>query len=136
MAKWAELTPDVQEHIKRVRAGCLAVCQTYSGKMESEAKANRPWDDKSGNARNRLNAHAELVANTPDYWAAQVVLGHGISYGIYLELGTHFFRNGTASKVTGLNAYPIIGPTIEANTEPFTKACEKLCTGLNGIGKQ
>lgn len=50
-------------------------------KMENYAKANRPWTDRTGHARQRLTGWVETAPNS-----TKVHIGHGVKYGIYLEL--------------------------------------------------
>ena len=54
---------------------------TSAIQMEDYARKNAPWTDRSGSARLRLNAHTEKRAN-----GFRIVIAHGVSYGIFLEL--------------------------------------------------
>lgn len=49
--------------------------------MENFAKQNAPWQDVTGNARERL--HATVEENGP---LAEIILAHGVDYGVWLEL--------------------------------------------------
>lgn len=62
--------------------GLLMLMQTAASKMESWAKQNAPWTDRTGQARQRLTGQA--------YWEnANIVvaaIAHQVDYGIWLEL--------------------------------------------------
>lgn len=55
--------------------------ETAAAKLESYMKRNRPWTDRTGNAKARLNASTKKVSN-----GYQIALAHGVDYGIWLEL--------------------------------------------------
>ena len=65
-------------------------------KLQSDAKTNRPWTDRTGNARRGLQSYVV----TPDDIVIRLI--HGVYYGIFLE-----FR--------GAGRYSIIRPTIDGN---------------------
>ena len=50
-------------------------------KFQNYAKANRPWTDRTGHARQRLTGWIDVLSNK-----IRVNIGHGVDYGIYLEL--------------------------------------------------
>lgn len=49
--------------------------------MEQYAKANAPWTDRTGDARERLHATVEETGPI-----GTIVLAHGVDYGIWLEI--------------------------------------------------
>lgn len=49
--------------------------------MENYAKANAPWQDQTGDARERLHATVEETGPI-----GTIVLSHGVDYGLWLEL--------------------------------------------------
>lgn len=49
--------------------------------MEQYAKANAPWTDRTGDARERLHATVEETGPI-----GTIVLSHGVEYGIWLEI--------------------------------------------------
>lgn len=59
-------------------------------------KSNASWTDRTGNARQSLNAEVEDMAMD----MVEIVLSHGVEYGIYLELS----HGG---------AYAIIAPAVD-----------------------
>lgn len=54
---------------------------TAGAKMESYAKTNRKWTDRTGNARQGLVGSTEL---TSEYLMADI--SHQMDYGVFLEL--------------------------------------------------
>lgn len=60
-------------------------------------KHNAPWHDRTTNARNGLFANAAKFSGR----VFGIILGHSVTYGIYLERGTRYMR-----------ARPIIIPTL------------------------
>lgn len=61
--------------------GLQMLMQTAASKMESWAKDNAPWTDRTGAARQRL--HGEAYWENPKIVVAAVM--HQVDYGIYLE---------------------------------------------------
>jgi hypothetical protein len=80
-----------------VKQKVKAVGDRLATKMESEARTNASWEDRTGNARSGLRAFA-----VEDSTSVTVFLTHKMSYGKHLELA----RGGK---------YAIIGPTLRAN---------------------
>ena len=81
---------------------------TVAKKLEASAKANRPWTDRSGRARQSLNSDSEWVGNK-----VRVSLSHGVDYGIWLELCNE-------------GKYAIIMPTINKEGPSILKGLEKI----------
>lgn len=50
-------------------------------KLQNFARENRKWTDRTGHARQRLTANAGKISN-----GYRLTLGHGVDYGIWLEL--------------------------------------------------
>lgn len=78
--------------------------------MQNYARINRPWKDRTGDAKKRLTATVENVSKG---WI-RIKLSHGVDYGIFLELAHE-------------KKYAIIGPTIRI------KGVEVLTTFRNFI---
>jgi hypothetical protein len=122
-----DLHADWSNRIARLQAALLSLSQTYAGRIESQMKANRPWEDRTSNARNRLFARAALEPTTnPRTFTVDLVAGHGMEYGIWLELGTRFMRNGSVVPSTGLIGYPIVAPTLRALAPQFVADARQL----------
>ncbi|MBL8162459.1 MAG: hypothetical protein JNJ61_10775 [Anaerolineae bacterium] len=77
--------------------------------IETYAKQNAPWTDRTANARQSLHADVEVIAGQ----AVILYLSHGVSYGIYLE-------------VAFAGRYAIIWPTIEAHLPQVAKMLQEI----------
>lgn len=76
-----DLGLNLSEMPNKVKAGVLKVMQEESKKLEDYMKLNRPWTDRTGNARDGLRANVNYYGG--DY--VSIVLSHGVYYGVYLE---------------------------------------------------
>ena len=65
----------------KTRAALGLYADTVAKKMETHAKSNKPWVDRTGRAKQSLNSSWKWVGDV-----ARVELSHGVYYGIYLEL--------------------------------------------------
>lgn len=86
MASRVNFEGDLQENLekfdKRSKAAILAITDAYGQTLEDYMRRNRPWTDRTGAAKARLNHSVE-----PN-WAAdkvRITLAHGVYYGVYLE---------------------------------------------------
>lgn len=87
----------VENYTKAVFLSGRRVAAARAAEMENWAKANAPWQDRTGNARAGLNA---ITKDSPGV-IAEIVISHGVDYGIWLEIA-----NG--------GRYAIIAKTIDA----------------------
>lgn len=85
---------DLDDKIRRVITGEFLY---HADKAVEYAKLNAPWTDDTGNARAGLNADVNVRQPSKDHW--ELILAHGVYYGIYLE-------------VCNSGKYAIIMPTI------------------------
>ena len=53
----------------------------YLPKLRETAQLNAKWENRTGEARRRLNATYRTVSN-----GYNLILAHGVNYGIWLEL--------------------------------------------------
>ena len=88
------------------------VVQLHAPRVETAAKRNAKWNDRTGNARNGLRGVAETQRGGP----YKIILAHGVPYGIYLE-------------VRWSGRLGIINPTISA------EGAEVMRTVSNGLTK-
>lgn len=65
----------------KINSAVYMYADTVSKDFESYAKANRPWTDRTGDARRRLKGYAEKIND-----GARVCIAHGVDYGIWLEV--------------------------------------------------
>lgn len=54
----------------------------WAPQLEAYAKQNRPWTDRTGNARQTLHATVLDLGNGK----VAIILSHGVSYGLWLEI--------------------------------------------------
>lgn len=88
--------PMTQAYIARIHIGLYRLAQSYAPRIEAWMKANAPWEDRTGNARQTLWSDVFDLANR----AVGVILAHGVDYGIFLELAN-------------AGRYAIIAPAID-----------------------
>lgn len=70
-----------QDYIDRKKAGVVMLMQNLAGHAEAGMKQGAPWTDRTGNARNGLNAGVEVGQDKYIFY-----LAHGVEYGVSLEL--------------------------------------------------
>lgn len=92
---------------ERVEDNLLSEMERLALRMENEAKTNRPWTDRTGNARRSIRGTAGK--DGLNYIA---VLAIGVYYGKYLELS-----NG--------GKYRVVRPTIDGNRQAFIAALKR-----------
>ena len=82
--------------------------QEGAKKFENYAKSHRPWTDRTGHARQRLVGWVETLSNK-----VRVYIGHGVNYGVYLELAHE-------------KKYAILQPTVNAMSKEVLQGYSKL----------
>lgn len=91
--------------------GLLMLMQTAATKMETWAKQNAPWTDRTGQARQRLTGQA--------YWEnpniVVAAIAHQVDYGIWLELAHQ-------------RKYAILEKTLEEHRGEIEEAVKTLLT--------
>lgn len=83
-------------YVQAIRNGARQIADRYAPEIEAHMKANAVWVDRTGNARQTLSAEVEDAALN----MVEIILAHGVDYGIYLELS----HGGS---------YQILAPTID-----------------------
>ena len=76
---FSELT---EAYVAAIHRGVLAIAKGYAPEIENWMKSNAPWTDRTGNARQSLYTEVNQVVSS----MVELVLSHGVSYGVYLEL--------------------------------------------------
>lgn len=79
-------TSKLENGLKQFQSRALAaiemkVSTKYVPKLRESAQTNARWENQTGEARRRLNASYEVVAD-----GYKLILAHGVNYGIWLEL--------------------------------------------------
>lgn len=97
---------------KKVDAGLMIYGETVAKDFESYAKGHRPWTDRTGNARQRLNGYVEAILH-----GVRVCIAHGVSYGIYLELAHE-------------KKYAILEPTVRLKANDAIKGVKAMFAAI------
>lgn len=95
----------LEEMKPRLIPAVKAVVESEAIKLESYMKRNRPWTDRTGQAKLKLSA----TVSQPEETLFRITLSHGVTYGKWLELANE-------------KKYAIIGPTIKNKGEETYKA--------------
>ena len=105
------LAAELDRVLERLMVAIKAVADYICVKMQNEARAGAPWQDRTGNARSGLFSVAEMAAK--DIIDLYLSHGHSVFYGEYLEL-----NHG--------QQYAIVMPTILANLPELEKMLQDL----------
>lgn len=89
------LSKNLDKMAVKLGAVILMYSATKAQEIESKMKLNRPWTDRTNMAKTLLSCRVSQPSKT----LIRLILAHGVSYGIWLELAH------------GKN-YAIIAPTI------------------------
>ncbi len=92
------------------------LCQSAALDAEGYMKTHRPWTDRTGQARQRLTGRAAHPSKTE--W--EIVLSHGVDYGIYLEFAHE-------------KKYAIIYPTIQVKSPDIMNSFQGLIDSLSSL---
>ena len=103
------IVANMRQYEQRVYEAIRAVASHFAPILESEAKLNAPWVDRTSNARQTLNAFVTELATD----IVSITLAHGMDYGKFLE----FSNQGR---------YQIIMPTLEQNYAPIMQMLREI----------
>lgn len=104
---------NVRTYSERILQGLMAIGDLFAARMEAYAKANAPWSDRSGAARQGLRSFAVKEATR-----VVVYLVTSVVYGRWLETGS-----------SRMAPRPIVWPTIAAHIAPIMAAARALVGG-------
>lgn len=79
----------------RVEKALMAYGRTAASKIEAKAKEDRPWTDRTAQARDRLHGDCTRIDT-----GIRISLAHGVEYGVYLEFANE-------------KKYAVIYPTLQ-----------------------
>lgn len=84
--KWEVAPTDVfpqmaEKYTRAIFQSGRVIAYDQAEAMEAYAKANAPWQDRTGDAREYLHATVEETGPI-----GTIVLSHGVPYGIWLEI--------------------------------------------------
>lgn len=108
------LTPVLRAAPAAVHTALRATTDLYSLQSEGFAKNNAPWTDRTGNARGSLTGTPKVSDGT-----YEVVISHGMPYGIWLEL-------------RGRGRFGVIDKTVQAQADPYFRTAAKAVAAVLG----
>lgn len=91
-----------------IKKRLLIYAKASAPTFEGYAKQNRPWTDRTGDARKRLTCTAQAIDE-----GVEISLSHGVDYGLWLELAHE-------------QNYAILRPTIEVKAPEFIEGLKTL----------
>lgn len=110
------LNKALEEAKPKLRTAALMYALKEADKLRTYMQVNRPWTDRTGEAKRRLNATVSQESQD----IIRITLAHGVSYGYWLEVAHE-------------KKYSIIGPTIKIEgprvMEGFTGLMKKIMGG-------
>jgi hypothetical protein len=107
------LSPGIKNLIPVLNRNVYQVLRFHQPKVVAHAKTNAPWEDRTSNARNGLNAQVDVIA--PHVYA--LTLYGSVPYQIWLEVR---FAGKYAIIMPTIRIY---GPLVMAS---FTKLLERM----------
>lgn len=90
-------------------------CETAAKDLEGYMKQNRPWTDRTSQARQRLHCDVERTDT-----GFRLVLAHGVDYGIWLELANE-------------KKYAILEPTVRLRGPEVVRGFRGLVDSIKGV---
>lgn len=76
-----KLADGISSFDKKFQTALMMYADTKSVELKSYMKKNRPWTDRTGQAKRMLDTEAQKTIT-----GAKIALSHGVDYGIWLEL--------------------------------------------------
>jgi hypothetical protein len=104
----SELKHNLMALPERSEKAVMSYGKTSAAQLTAKAKIDRPWTDRTAQARQRLHGDCKRTDT-----GIRITLSHGVDYGIYLELA-HEKR------------YAVIYPTLQHEAP-------KVMEGLRGL---
>ena len=80
-----EFDANIKRFDDRMQAQLQVVGSTISKNMQTYAKANHPWTNRTYSAQNKLKGKYKVTENDLD-----ISIAHGVDYGYYLETRADF----------------------------------------------
>lgn len=127
---WIEdsLTPGLKEFGPKLNKAVGAIMKKNAPKVQNYARANAPWTDRTGNARQGL--FANYSADREGFLGSQfggngkgthvIDVYHSVNYGIWLE-------------IRWAGKYAIINPTVEHEGARIMGDLSKLMSKLGAV---
>ena len=96
----------------KAKAAMRMYAESAAQNLEAHKKDKRPWTDRTGMAKARLNGSVQEVSE-----GLRIALAQGVDYGIWLELANE-------------KKYAIIQPTIQSKSGEVIEGFEGLLDKL------
>lgn len=103
-----EVNFDIPGCMEKVNSALSLYANTCGKKAEAYAKTNRPWQDRTGNARNSIQG-----GSIQEDKSVKVYVSGNVDYFVYLELA-HQKR------------FAILNPTIEKHATEFVEGYRSI----------
>lgn len=97
----------IEKEVKTIAALNL-YGDSVAKEMEAYAKSNRPWQDRTGKARQTLKGEKKNMGTS-----VRCEISHGVDYGIYLEMCNE-------------RKYAILEPTVKAIGPKAVNGLDKI----------
>ena len=97
----------------KLKAAIMVYLNYQSNKLTSYMQINRPWRDRTGEAKRRLN----VKPTSPDSETLRLVLSHGVPYGVWLEMANE-------------KRYAIINPTIKTQGPKVVEGLQDILSKI------
>ena len=95
MFDFGEIYQSLDALPQKVQQAVMAYGRTAASKIEAKAKEDRPWTDRTAQARDRLHGDCIRIDT-----GIRIFLAHGVEYGVYLEFANE-------------KRYAVIYPTLQ-----------------------
>jgi hypothetical protein len=95
----------------RQKAALLALSEQYAARMEAYAKANKRWQDRTGNARQGLFGYSIMRDQS-----LITRVAHTVDYGVYLELANQ-------------GRFAILLPTVRRFVADYLEDAKRVMSG-------
>lgn len=99
----------LEEYQRRIRQALVMVANYWKPVLEAYAKENAPWTDRTGNARQGLQAIVDDLSQD----TVKLYLAHGMEYGLWLE-------------IRWAGRYAAIWPTIQAHLTQIRQMLQEV----------
>ena len=113
----SNLSKTLEEMKPKIRTATLMFAIREAQELRSYMQINRPWTDRTGEAKRRLNAAVSQESED----VIRITLEHGVDYGIWLEVAHE-------------RKYAIIGPTIKTQGPEIAKKFSGFMQKIIGGG--
>lgn len=77
----SQIESSLERMSTRADAAVRVFAEQGATTLQTNAKTNAPWTDRTGNARTRLHAYVSAMEN-----GYRLTLAHGVDYGFWLEM--------------------------------------------------